>query len=140
MKKVKQIGVGKFGPIYMGLRGKEAVKFLMLKEGGEIRGAFFHSEIGSIDLIWDTGGGKGLLSIKKEHPDAVVLLDAMIKSGNIYSKTENRIRLVAYLGDISGTIVIRLDFDGKEKKWVLTAFINKKEGKKAKGGISAAIN
>ncbi len=123
MSDIKQVGVGEFGPIYEGIKGRKAVDFLILQRGGEIRNAFWHLEIGHIDLVWDSGEGKGLSSIIRDHPDAIVFLDKMIENGEVYQKTSNRVRLIARLGDKHGITIVRLDFDGKEKNWVLTGFL-----------------
>ncbi len=123
---IQHVGQGQFGPIYEGLQGSAAVIFLISEKKGEIKNAFFHKEIGTIDLVWDSGEGKGLISILEDHPDAIPFLDQIIQNSDVYSKTSNRVRLVIDLGDRNGIAIVRLDFDGAAKNWILTGFIQEK--------------
>ncbi|MEI6346077.1 MAG: hypothetical protein WCO79_02485 [bacterium] len=127
MKKdtLKEIGAGQFGPIFEGPTGQDAVELLLAKRTGEVRNAFSHPKIGEdIDLVWDSGEGKGLISIATDHPDVLPLLSELVRSGEIYAASANRIKLISSLHGKTGIAIIRLDFDGVAKKWLLTGFVN----------------
>ncbi len=117
-----KIGIGKFGDIFEGLTGNKAVKFLLNKKDGEIRGAFVHPEIKEpIDIFWGDET-KGLKKISIKHPEILDFLEEIITQGKIYNRIENRIKLQIHLPRFNAKAIIRLDLDGKKKTWLLTAF------------------
>lgn len=119
--------VSKFGPAHSPdtFKGdwKSAVKQLSSDQTGEIPGMIEHPEIGAIDVVWghynpDTEKGQGLAKIMGKHPEVVDDLPNVIQSMQIKSRSENRIILES--ADHKG--VVRLDYDGETKTWLMTAF------------------
>lgn len=101
--------------------GTNAVKILSGRKSGEIKNAFFNSEIGNIDLTWGTtkGEGGGLSKIIQDHPEVVNRLDNIIKNAKVVGGREGRI----YMETSDGfRIVVRTDFNEKPKQWLLTAY------------------
>lgn len=92
---------------------------------GQVTGAFYRNDIGKIDLVWGKTGknGYGLAHILEGHSEITGnRLRNIIEKGKITGRSKNRIHL-EYGSGISS---IRLDWDGKEKQWVLTAFDKKR--------------
>ena len=138
-------GNGAFGPIVSGFELAEgrqwraAVKLLRTIEDGEVRGALHHPEIGPIDLVWgrydpNTGDGLGLAKIVGKHPEVLDRLGDVVADGAIESESANRIRLVSE----HGRAVVRLEFDGETKKWLMTAYDPRAGGRtESPGGLQA---
>lgn len=118
---------GPFGPVHENFRGdaQGAIERLKQDKTGEAIAALNHPEVGDIDLVWGQAPegkkqGFGLAKLIAKHPEVVDDLQGFLdrlhkdeaRSG------ENRIRLV----DDTGHAVVRLDWEGKQKKWLLTAF------------------
>jgi hypothetical protein len=122
---------GEFGTIYSEYSDKpnEAIEHLLKVKEGEVPGALHHKDIGKIDLIWGKEGkgkddGYGLAKIAKYHPEVLGDMQNILDKMSIKSKTENRIRLESPDHEAS----IRLNRDGKEKTWLLTAYEKKAGG------------
>lgn len=122
-----------FGPILTQYRydAQGAIKALTELKSGEAVAALHHPEVGDIDLVWGKapeGGtnGFGLAKLVKKHPEVLQdlqgFLDRLHKDPKQSGK--NRIRLI----DNRGTAVVRLQWEGKSKKWLLTAFENNTPG------------
>lgn len=119
--------VGPFGPIY---RAEEfggdwagAVRVLSDRRDGEIRGLLSHPEFGGIDLPWGrydpaTGNGFGLAKIVGKHPEVLDALPDILAGLPVISRSQNR----AVLGDGLHRGIIRLDYDGEAKTWLMTAY------------------
>lgn len=118
-----QLGVGEFGPIYEGIKGKEAVDFLLLKRDGEIKNALYHPQIGFIDLIWGKRGevGYGLAKIAEKHPEALENLSGSIEKGEIIDIIPDRIILVNKENNQKS--IIDLQFNYRVKTWIVTSYI-----------------
>ncbi len=92
--------------------------------------ALSHPEVGDIDLVWGESGtkekkyedGHGLAKISIKHPEVLADLQGFLL--RLHKDNEqsgkNRIRLV----DDEGTAVVRLQWNGNQKIWLLTAFEN----------------
>lgn len=119
-EKIVIIGSGKFGTIYSGITGHTAVMFLLELQEGEILSAFKHSEIGNIDLIYGICGinGYGLAHINEKHPEMICGLASIIENGSLIKQIDDRL----YLESPDGRAIIRLDWDGNKKSWVVTAY------------------
>ena len=118
-------GVGEFGPIYSGIRGQDAVNFLLQAKSGEVLAAFMHSVLGPIDLVWgvETVGerkGFGLAKIIQKHPEAIHSLTEAIKNSEIVEELPDRRVLLSR--DHDQQSVIDLQFNNKSKKWLLTSY------------------
>jgi len=125
--------LGDFGPMFTEFKGDApgAVKHLMEHKTGETVGALYHKDIGEIDLVWGKEGtpekdyedGYGLAKIAKKHPE---ILDedfqALISQMTIRSKIAHRISLESP----DHRAAVKLEWEGKEKRWLVTAF--KKKG------------
>jgi hypothetical protein len=126
----KKIGHGDFGDIYIGIKGQAAVDFLLKNKSGEVQGALSHPEVGeNIDLVYGvydpiTDEGYGLAKLEKKHPASLSKLESTLARSRVVSRSRNRIRL---LNESEGDItIIRLDWDGEDKKWLLTQYIPEK--------------
>lgn len=128
---VKPIGVGSFGPIYDQFRGKvkEAFDFLLNRKEGDLLGVFHRDDVGDIDLVWgDAQKNQGIAHILDKHverqndfqsvEEAINVIEDVIMNGAIQKEGKNRIELVG--GNYK--VVIRKDFDGISKNWIVTAF------------------
>jgi hypothetical protein len=139
------VGEDKFGQVLSGFEGsqgarwREAVDWLRANEGGEVPGALYHPDLGDIDLVWGRpdgpeGEGFGLAKIVAKHPEVLDGLQDMIAGGNVISRTANRVRLAS----ADGLAVVRLDYDGEAKTWLVTAFDPRAGGRtESPGGLQA---
>ena len=121
--KPRQIGEEEFGPIYEGIVGRKAIDFLILLRKGEIRNAFYHLEIGNIDLIWGKSGekGYGLAKILEKHPEAIENLSESIQESGIVDRLSDRIIMINRKNN--QRTIIDLQFNFKLKTWVVTSYI-----------------
>jgi hypothetical protein len=117
------IGYGEFGPIFEGVKGQEAVDFLLAKGKGEIKNAFYHKDIGYIDLIWGVTGekGYGLAKILWKHPEVIPHLHENIEKGEVTDIIPDRIMLVNKENNHKS--IIDLQFNYRVKTWVVTSYI-----------------
>lgn len=122
------VETGPFGPIHRDLVGKpqEAIERLLAAREGEAIGALTHPQIGDpIDLIYGEAPasgreGFGLAKIAAKHPEVLPDLQGFLSRLRMDEARSgaNRIRL----SDPDGQAVVRLDFDGRSKTWLMTAF------------------
>ncbi len=96
---------------------------------GEIKSGLRHPELGSIDVPWgepaklDENGrritdGFGLAKVMQLHPEVIGDLPDRLASTSVSRRSTNRIRLASpHL-----VAIVRLEFDGEPKTWLLTAF------------------
>ena len=123
-----RFSTGDFGEIYEQFRGKpkEAIAFLMEKQSGEAVGALYHPEIGEIDLVWGEAGtgksdGYGLAKLVKFHPEVINNLQEILSEMQIVKQSANRVNLESDKYQAA----VRLTWNNKAKKWLLTAFEKK---------------
>lgn len=118
---------GPFGPVAsaesFGGDWTAIVRHLTRQADGEVTGALIHPETGAIDVPWgffdrDTGRGAGLAKIVAKHPEVVDALPDIVAGMTVTSRSQNRIRLKSE----AHKAVIRLDYDGQDKTWLMTAF------------------
>lgn len=126
---------GRFGPVAEGFSGRwdEARAWLQRSEG-EAVAALDHPDVGTIDVPWGaydpkTGSGFGLAKIAAKHPDVVADLPAIIRTMPIESSSPNR----AVLASPDHRAVVRLDFDGEAKTWLLTAYAKEDRSRHVRG-------
>ena len=124
-KQPKPSGKGDFGDIYDCFKGKpkEAIDFLLKNKNGEAIGALKHKDIGDIDLVWGEEGtshsdGYGLAKLAKYHHEVLDNLQEILDDMNVVEKTKNRVQLESKTHKAS----VRLTWNGKSKKWLLTTF------------------
>lgn len=118
-------GEGVFGPVLSGYRNEPqaAIERLMADQTGEVADAFVHPELGNIAFVY---GNKrlGLAHIADKHgQDMLDRVPEILRDGEFkgYAETGDR----AYIqmpGENPASAVIRLDFDGHDKTWLVTAF------------------
>ncbi len=118
---------GSFGPIFTQFHHDAvgAIAHLREQQNGEAVAALHHPEVGDIDLVWGTEGtaakdyedGYGIAKIAKKHPDVLDDLQGFVEALPVKSRSKNRI----VLSDGEGRAVVRLDWDGDAKKWLMTA-------------------
>ncbi|MBY5988218.1 phage tail tip lysozyme [Roseovarius atlanticus] len=130
------ISEGPFGPVLTDFEGdwRGAVRELEARQSGEATGALTHKDIGPISLVWGEvgtgrGTGYGLAKIKARHPEALNDLQGLIARTDIVSKSENRIILESE----AEKAVVRLDWDGEAKTWLMTAFEKQRGGDRSTG-------
>lgn len=129
-------GSGRFGPIHHDLAGRpqDAVDRLLADRNGEVPGALSHPDVPApIDLIWGeapTAGreGFGLAKIAAKHPEVLNDIQGFLSrlTRDEARSGANRIRL----SDPNGNAVVRLDYDGETKTWLMTAY-EKRAGRDA---------
>jgi DNA mismatch repair ATPase MutS len=119
------VGYGDHGPIYDQFRGSghEAIAFLVHMRTGEALGALFHPQIGEIDLIWGDEGttparGYGLAKLVKYHPEVLDHLPEQLPTMPVSVANENTVQLDSE----KYHAVVRLNWKGNPKRWLLTAF------------------
>lgn len=105
---------------------------LMLARQGEVRGALFHRDIGPIDVKWGEAGtgksdGMGLAKLAAFHPEVLENLPALLEQMEVVSRTANRIRLESP----THKAAVRLDWDGQQQTWLMTAYELRGKGKAA---------
>ncbi|KAB0670357.1 hypothetical protein F6V30_09395 [Oryzomonas sagensis] len=125
--------VSSFGPVWRDLThdAQGAVERLMKYQTGEAMAALHHPDVGDIDLVWGKEGtpekeykdGFGFAKIKIKHPEVAGDLQNILDTMSVVSRGKNRIRLESN----DHQAVVRLDWDGKEKQWLLTEFEKDKE-------------
>lgn len=112
---------GPHGPIFRQYAGKaaEAIAKLREEQAGEAPGALTHPEVGGIDLIW--GGRKyGLAKIVERHPEVLNNLQEIISG--MSEQPEKRTENTIFLQGGNHEAVIRRNWMGNPKTWLLTAF------------------
>ena len=121
--KIQKTGNGEFGSIFIGIKGEEAVNFLILQGEGEVKDALYHPKIGSIDLIWGKSGEKGfgLAKIIEKHPEAIKNLSESISKGKIVEEFQDRIIMINE--ENNQRSIMDLQFNNKLKTWVVTSYI-----------------
>ncbi len=117
MQNIKYLGVGEFGDIYEGPKGAGAEIFMLENKSGEIRNAFYYKSIGSIDLFWGDEN-TGYAKIVKKHPEVIGKIQEILDQCDVVSISPNRIKLSSEQFDAT----VSLNWYGKAKKWLLTAY------------------
>ena len=114
-----------FGPVWRDLVHDEkgAVERLSHFKTGEVIAALHHPDVGDVDLVWGQEGtsksnGYGLAKILKYHPEVADDLQNILSGMKVKERSENRVNLESE----NHKAGIRLEWDGKEKQWLLTAF------------------
>lgn len=141
-----------FSPVYSQFKGKpkEAIKHLLKVKQGECTEALYRSDVGYIDIVWGennpkTNEGFGLKHIIEKHGKEIESLNF---------KVEDFISIVIQFGDFNKSkstkdkliyeshlfrFVVRTDFNGKKKHWLLTSFdLRRKITKKSLGTVKTS--
>lgn len=129
---------GPFGPIFRQFYhdAQGAIAHLRQQQTGEAVAALYHPEVGDIDLVWgekgdpdkNYKGGYGLAKIATKHPDVIQDLQGFLLKlkKNPQQSGKNRIRLESTDGHAQS--VVRLEWEGNQKTWLLTAYEKNKAG------------
>lgn len=130
-----------FGPVYHQFHGKpkEAIRHLMKTQTGEVPGAFYHSEVGEIDLVWgeyhpENQNGFGLKKIIEKHGHEFQswglkieeVLPTIIQGGIVNRKLSSKKHIVLEHRIFRG--VVKLDWNEKRKQFLMTAYEKKLAG------------
>ena len=116
---------------------KLAIDTLLKNKKGFVPKAFYKEGIGDIDLIWGDPGaeGRGLAHIKDQREAHGVNLEEFFKSlsktiekGVIVKDLRHSDRI--YIQDAKNKIAIPLDWNGKDRRWVITAHTQNKSASK----------
>ena len=112
-------------------RGHLAIEEI-LQTHGEVKGAMERPETGAIDFLWGKEGteerkykdGFGIAKILLKHGmEAIHIIPDVIAKGQ-YEEATNGDRVYFVLGRYRA--VVRLTWDGMQKTWLVTNFLDKK--------------
>jgi len=117
---------GPFDPIFEGFENnpKGAITKLMQEKRGEVPDAFSHPELGAIGFVYGNNN-MGLLHIaNKRGIEWVNRIPEILRTGELVKDEGGlpRAYLVRRADTPASVTVIRLDWDGKGKTWLVTAY------------------
>lgn len=122
----KDIQKANFGKNYVQFKNKpnEAIEHLLSVKNGEVAGAIHKPGVGDIDFVYGKTGadGYGLAHIAEKHPEIIRSIPEIIQKGSVINQARDRL----FIQDSNLKAVIRLDWNGKDKKWLVTAFESEK--------------
>lgn len=98
---------------------EEARDRLVEEKAGEVPGALYHADVGPIDVKWGNEKG-GLAHIVAEHADVLDRLPALLDTLEVVRGRSSANRL--HLESPDHVAKVRLDWDGEDQRWLLTAF------------------
>lgn len=114
--------VAEFGPVYDEFKDDPAaaIRHLIQAKDGEAVAAVTREGLGDISLIYGDKD-KGLAHILDRHGQEMLdRLPDLLANGVMYSKLGQKDRV--YIGTPDAEATIRLDWDGKARTWLVTAF------------------
>jgi hypothetical protein len=121
-------GTGPHGPIFTEFRHDAAGAIAKLRQAqsGEAVAALHHPAVGDIDLIWgesgtSPGNGYGLAKLAKWHPEILDNLQETLDTMTAAARNENTVQL----DSATHHAVVRRNWKGNPKTWLLTAFEKK---------------
>ncbi len=112
-----------FGPEISGFRNNPegAIKRLMETKSGEVTDAFEHPDLGNIAFVYGNENF-GLRHIQYKHGDDVLAdLPRVLRDGHITKQLSDRVYIQTN-DTPPRAAVIRLDYDGQQKTWLVTSF------------------
>ena len=136
-----------FGPAFPAFKGKprEAIEHLLKEKKGHVPGAFHKEGFGDIDLPYGKGGKKGFglaHIIERRNEDGKDGLEFVKKLPEIIREGRGEEREGfpgrKYIVHDKSEVVVRLEWDGASKNWILTAYPRKEETP-AKDGRSILV-
>lgn len=119
---VKPTGYGIVGPQFEQFTGdgRGAIDHLLKAQVGEVPGALENANTGPIDLVY--GNAKfGLAHIEAKHPEVLDSLPEIIKGMTLQPPKEHNQESHILISD-KYTAVVKKNFRGESKHWLLTAF------------------
>lgn len=80
--------------------------------------------LGNIDFVYGMKGeqGYGLAHIEEYHPEIIPFLIEIIQYGKIFKQARDRVLILNKVPVGKGVAVIRLDWNGSRKQWLVSAF------------------
>jgi N12 class adenine-specific DNA methylase len=107
-----------FGPVYTGLDTPAAIDRLMGNQSGEA--IVSRPDLGEISLVYGNGNA-GLKHITARHGNDILnRLPDLLANGKVYTKDGQANRV--FIGNERDEAVIRLDWNGQAKTWLLSAY------------------
>ncbi|EJJ3398859.1 hypothetical protein NI124_001308 [Campylobacter coli] len=114
--------------------GKGALQKLLIEKQGQVAGAFHRKDLGDIDLVWGDGNfglshivnrreedfikqGLNKIEAKNKALNFIKEIENIINNGNV-KKGNNR----AFIDVKNSKVMVALDYKGKDKKWIITAY------------------
>ncbi|MCV3486095.1 hypothetical protein [Campylobacter sp. CNRCH_2014_2452] len=114
--------------------GKGALQKLLIEKQGQVAGAFHRKDLGDIDLVWGDGNfglshivnrreedfikqGLNKIEAKNKALNFIKEIENIINNGNV-KKGNNR----AFIDTKNSRVMVALDYKGKDKKWIITAY------------------
>ncbi|EKF9032343.1 hypothetical protein O1A83_000953 [Campylobacter coli] len=114
--------------------GARAIKKLLIEKQGQVAGAFHRKDLGDIDLVWGDGNfglshivnrreedfikqGLNKIEAKNKALNFIKEIENIINNGNV-KKGNNR----AFIDVKNSRVMVALDYKGKDKKWIITAY------------------
>ncbi|EPU1613196.1 hypothetical protein ACVUUU_000135 [Campylobacter coli] len=114
--------------------GKGALQKLLIEKQGQVVGAFHRKDLGDIDLVWGDGNfglshiinrreedfikqGLNKIEAKNKALNFIKEIENIINNGNV-KKGNNR----AFIDIKNSRVMVALDYKGKDKKWIITAY------------------
>ena len=122
------VGQGPFGPQFIGYAGnpEAAIAKLMDAKAGEVAVAYVHPDprLGDISIVYGNEAF-GLKHIAKKHPEMIARLPDILRNGRIVEDVEGQPRMYLVTDGVPAEIaVIRLDWDGVQKHWLVTSYVD----------------
>jgi len=125
-----------FGEAYPQYSGKpqEAIEHLLKVKKGHVPSAIYKEGIGNIDFVYGEAGeeGYGLAHIlekrSKDGLDAIAFvknIPNLIDKGTLDDKHKSLGRM--YINSEKDKVIIRLDYDNKDRKWLVSTFRDRKD-------------
>ena len=119
-----QSEAGDFGPRYPQFSGQPeaAIDHLLSQKQGEVPAAINKEGLGPIDLVWGKAGenGYGLAHVVERHGEETARkIPQIIAEGQVRMESPQN---AAVIETLLHKAVIRLDWDGKQKRWLVTAY------------------
>lgn len=115
---------------------KEAIEHLLTHKNGYVPAAIYKDKIGDIDFVYGKNGkdGYGLAHIiERRNQDGddgesfVKQLPEIIEQGEVITKSGHKGR--KYITTPDKEVAIRLDYNGEERNWIVSAYILKNKAK-----------
>ncbi|EOH4415180.1 hypothetical protein ACLQ5Z_001246 [Campylobacter coli] len=114
--------------------GKGALQKLLIEKQGQVAGAFHRKDLGDIDLVWGDRNfglshivnrreedfikqGLNKIEAKNKALNFIKEIENIINNGNV-KKGNNR----AFIDIKNSRVMVALDYKGKDKKWIITAY------------------
>jgi len=113
--------------------GKKALE-RVIETHEDVENAMYREDVGDIDFVWGNEGtkekdyenGYGIAKIIKKHgKEDAMKIPSVIATGNVVKRSENRMTIDS-ADDTGMRVIIRFDWDGKRRNWLLTGYTKNK--------------